>query len=518
MLAAILSSTLASPIATAGGFKIDCPDPIREGESATMKVRKPGYEMKWVYAFTYLLSPTQTGIGSADESDFEPYHGEKIKGKANSNSLYIPIVTKQDDRPEKNEIFEVGFWGDEFHGCEVKILDDDMPGIANVEITSKPARNFTYRTREAIDVTVTFSSPVETDNDTLLSLFVGEGDRSTWRGAGYHHGNGSHRLTFRYRVQPQDIDYDGVSVASASMDIDRNPTEGFSGDIFLRGTDIPVDYEHSMLPSNGKHRIDGRPIALSTKIISSPPDPWIAYRANQTIEVEFNYNVDVKVEGDPTVGLYVGWDGYNGDDAWREARYLRGTGTDTLVFGYTVKPGDNEPRGIAISIGMPGIGYGGEGTIKARGTDVERNPNYLGSGNQSEHKVDTTPPSIQTVTIESDPHDGVAYDAGEVIRLRVDLSEEVIVTGGPHLNLDIGGVSRMASIPVDSPAARGTFVDHLVFEYQVQPGDDDRDGIGLFAKSLMLNSGTIRDKAGIGIGLNHPAVTAQPGQKVDTGN
>ena len=120
----------------------------------------------------------------------------------------------------------------------------------------------------------------------------------------------------------------------------------------------------------------------------------------------------------PNVGIGIGWTGHNKEEAWREAEYLRGSGTDTLVFGYTVTPGDNDDKGVAIFMGHPNKGYGGDGTIKAEGTDVEINPYYLGSGNQSAQKVDTTPPRIDSVAIVSNPSNGEAYDVGETVGLR----------------------------------------------------------------------------------------------------
>ena len=41
------------------------------------------------------------------------------------------------------------------------------------------------------------------------------------------------------------------------------------------------------------------------------------------------------------MGFYVG----NGTDGWRDATYVRGSGTDTLVFEYTVLPGDTDIDG-----------------------------------------------------------------------------------------------------------------------------------------------------------------------------
>ena len=97
------------------------------------------------------------------------------------------------------------------------------------------------------------------------------------------------------------------------------------------------------------------------------------YRANEVIEVAFTFNTGVVVEGDVCVELYVGYDGYHSNSV-REANYHRGSGTDTLEFGYTIRPGDMDSRGIMVALGTETTGFCGSGTIKAHGTDVQRIP------------------------------------------------------------------------------------------------------------------------------------------------
>ena len=104
---------------------------------------------------------------------------------------------------------------------------------------------------------------------------------------------------------------------------------------------------------------------------------------------------------------------------------------------------------------------------------------------------------------------------GEIITLRVDFSEKVIIDGTPHVNVDIGGVTRHATLQSDVRSSSG-YVDAAIFQYQVQSGDNDDDGIGLFANSFILNDAGIHDSAGIGLGLTHAAIAADPGQRVDT--
>ena len=483
-----------------------CPDPILEGNTANMRVQKPGYDIQSVYAFTY------NGGFTAEIDDFEIYHGKKFTGTSDNHSVYVPVVTKEDDRPEHNETFSVGFWDDQiWHGCDIRIIDDDVPEVADIQVTSMPTLSYYYLASDVIDVTVTFNQPVETGEDTLLSLYVGDEGEATWRGARYHHGSGTQHLTFRYVVQPSDIDYNGISVSSAGMDIERSPTYGFSGQINVAGTDVPVNYNHDGIDTASRHVIEGRPVALWTRVVSSPEDPWEAYRANQTIEVAFTYNIDVEVEGQPTIAIGFGWDGRNREEVSREAEYLRGSGTDTLVFGYTVTPGDNDNKGVTIFGGSPDFGYGGEGTIKAEGTEVERFPYYLGKNHVKGHNVDTTPPRIDSVSIASTPRNDQAYGVGETISIQVDFSEKVTFVGEPRINVDVGGTPRYAT---HQPSQE--YADSAVFQYRVQAGDNDSDGVGLFANSLEMNHGNIYDHAGIGLGFTHHAIAAQPNHKVNT--
>ena len=488
-----------------------CPDPVSEDNTTRMRVRRPGYKV--VYAVIF----TQHGEYTASPDDFEEYHGFKVESGSGENSLSVPIVTKEDTRPEHDETFAIGFMSDGvWHQCVITIEDDDAPAVTGVDISTRPVDGYAYRAGESIDITVDLDSKVEVEETPLLSLYIGDGDSSAWRGAEYLTGSGSRHLVFRYRVRPEDRDDDGISVAIASVGEDRRPAQGFSGNIYAKGTDVPINYAHSGAEGDWRQKVDGRPYVQSARITSSPDEGSNAYRANQTIEVSLTFDTEVVVEGDVTVALYLGLENYNWDEATRKAAYLRGSGTDTLVFGYTVRSGDMDPRGVGIIAGMDldniKTGFGGPGTIKARGTDVERNPFYLGTDHQPEHKVDTEPPAISSVEITSAPANGEAYDVGETISVRVSFSEQVVASGALWLELDIGGVARQATL---SPEYAGILGDSLVFLYEVQEGDADADGIGVGANLLRLNGGRIQDNAGNAAGLSHDSVPTDLGQKVN---
>ena len=485
-----------------------CPSSITEGDSAFLEVRRPGYRM--------LLGAFLTIPFEADGEDFVPYNGTVFQNDPDSRALWVPVITKEDSLPEHDKFFAIGAWyGGVWHECLVTIVDDDTPQVTSVEITSIPVEGDTYRAGESIDITVTVDREVGVEDNPLLSLFLGEGEDSTWRGAEYHHGSGSRYLTFRYQVRTADRDTDGLSVSAAGVRDDGAPSSGFSGQIFAKGTDVPIDYTHPGVNSSADHKVDGRPYVQNIEVTSSPPGESDTYRANQIVELSMIFDTDVVVEGEVLAGLWVGYHGYPWSESIRRAQYLSGSGTDTLLFGYTVQQGDMDSEGIMIMGRSAEFGVRGDGTIKAKGTQVQWYEYYLGTNHLPDHKVDAVPPTIKSVTIESRPGNGQTYELGEFVEVAVTFSEKVTSSGALQLDLDMGGTPRQATLR--SPTAQDrTFGEAIIFEYRVSEGDADTDGIGISANSLNLNSGAIRDEAGNAAGLSRSAVAADSHQKVDT--
>ncbi len=482
-----------------------CPDPIEEGNTASMGLRHPGHRVVYAYFFTH------EGAYTASPNDFTEYHGVKFESDSDESTLWVPIITTEDDRPEHDEIFAIGFRDDyEWHECRVTIVDDDGPEITRVAISSRPVDGYAYRAGESIDITVSTTAPVEVDGTPLMALFLGDGESSAWRGAEYLTGSGSQHLVFRYRVQPEDFDADGLTVGAAAVADNRTPAYGFAGNIFYKGTDVPIDYTHPGVTGDWKQRVDGRPYVQRARFISSPAGGRGVYRANEVVELAFTFDTRVVVDGDVSIGLYLGLENYNWGEAERRAGYLRGSGSDTLVFGYTIQPGDTDPKGIGLLMGTESTGFGGGGTIKHWDTGIERNPWYRGTGHQPGHKVDTTPPSVSSFGITSRPANDISYTAGETITVQVVFSEGVTVRGVPSLELDVGGAVRQAFVLQDRP----DFGSVLEFGYVVQEGDVDYDGVGIGANRLNLNGGSIEGRAGIPADLSHAALPAASEHKV----
>ena len=118
--------------------------------------------------------------------------------QSGGSTLWFPIETTKDTRPEHDETFAIGFWdeGVRLH-CVVTILDDDAPRIVGVNLISSPVDRWAYRAGDAIDVAVRFDAKVEVEGSPSLGLFRGEGDASTCTNASYFCTGDNRRLPRR---------------------------------------------------------------------------------------------------------------------------------------------------------------------------------------------------------------------------------------------------------------------------------------------------------------------------------
>ena len=124
-----------------------------------------------------------------------------------------------------------------------------------------------------------------------------------------------------------------------------------------------------------------------------------------------------------------------------------------------------------------------------------------------------------SVSITSTPANATpGYAAGETIRVRVGFGDVVSVTGTPYLVLDIAGAAGRATY------ASGSGTNYLNFEYTVQTGDFDSNGISLCSSRVVdpgcgrisLNGGRISAQSdGLAAELDLPALGNQSDHKVD---
>lgn len=341
-----------------------------------------------------------------------------------------------------------------------------------------------YKVGDTISVTVTFDQNVTVGGGTpTLLLETGAIDRL----ATYVSGSGSNTLTFTYTVQAGDV--------SADLDFNSNVALQLNGATIQNATadnavlTLPTPGAANSLGANKAIVIDG--VAPLVGSVGVPANG--TYVAGQHLDFTVNFSEAVNVSGTPSLLLDVG-----GQSVY--ATYVSGSGSSALVFRLTVQNGQLDSDGIGVGAGLSG------GTIRdSAGNDAQLALNNVGS--TSGVRIDALAPSITSVDV---PADG-SYKAGSVLSFTVNTSESVQIdtsSGTPRLALDIGGRTVYADYVSGSGGSA------LVFQYQVQAGDSDADGIQVIG--LQANGSTLKDMATNSANLTLNQVADTAGVAVDT--
>ena len=203
---------------------------------------------------------------------------------------------------------------------------------------------------------------------------------------------------------------------------------------------------------------------------SSTPADGHTYRTGEWIEVAAKFNGRAAVDGD----IYLGFEFRSSRGfQYREADYRRGSGTNTLVFGYQVDVRDRsvdyevQPNSILLRGGTL-YGVWSNGTHHREDTANRAIPNGYGE----ELSVDGRP-YVRSVSVTSRPRVGDTYGRGEKVEVQVTFDQEVVVSGEPVLGLTVGGAWRGAGYTSGS----GTRV--LTLHYEVGDDHTDTDGISI---------------------------------------
>ncbi|MDC6170173.1 beta strand repeat-containing protein, partial [Paucibacter sp. XJ19-41] len=191
--------------------------------------------------------------------------------------------------------------------------------------------------------------------------------------------------------------------------------------------------------------------------------------------------------------------------------------TDAAAISYSLKAvGDHAAFSINASTGAVSL---------TGNPDYETKTSYSftvlatdAAGNASEqavslaiNDVDDTAPTVSSVAISAATGaQNNRLNAGDVVSVTVTMSEATTVTGTPQVALNVGGSTVQASYVSGSGGTA------LLFQYTVQGGDTDANGISIGANALQLNGGTLRDAANNNATLIHGAVADNASYLVDT--
>ena len=433
-----------------------------------------------------------------------------------ANRMAYTIRTYEDSRLEGEETFTVRFMPLDNvknhddprrdNRCDITIVDDEAR-VTGIDIISRPAAGNTYGLKETIEFAVTFSREVEVEGRPIMGIWVTPG----WKAARYARGSGTDTLVFGYTVQEGDRDGDGVSVHNGYHDGKRWHGFGLSSVIKVKDTDIGVSRIYRGIGNQSGHRADSsiRRDAVGIRIVSTPAD-GVAYAVGEDIEIEIRYQEAVTVTGRKGIAIRVGDNG-SGQANYRAARYVRGSGSERIVYGYTVRSGEQDDTGISVDRGGRNSGYTRDGSLNFQSTGEPVDIYYSGLGVMPDHKVDgsdSIAPTVSSISITSDSGDDDTYAVGDDVEVTVTFGEDVAVTGEPQIELDVGGTARNGAYSrVDGVA--------VVLVYTIAEGDDDTDGISVAANKLSLNGGSIADMSGNPAVLTHDAVAANTDHLVD---
>ena len=227
------------------------------------------------------------------------------------------------------------------------------------------------------------------------------------------------------------------------------------------------------------------------------------YRIGDHITATVTFTEKITVTGAPELRINVG-------RSSKIAIFETANGT-TAAFTYTVTEGDSETDGISIPANQLTLSGG---TIKDdAGNDAVLS--YSAVSTLSTHKVDGIRPTLNRLEVialfgQKDSNRDI-YTLGEELFVEATFSESVYgsISGPPQLTLDFDGETRLAEWETTAIPVWPT-----LFNYFIQEGDLDEDGVAISANAINLNGGFIKDGAGNDAILTHSAVESE--FRVDT--
>ena len=189
--------------------------------------------------------------------------------------------------------------------------------------------NGAYAAGGTLDFVLNLDSPVIVDTTggtPRIPLTVG----ATTAYATYLSGSGSTALVFRYVVQTGEVDADGIVVNQPEANGATIRDAAGNDAILTLGT----------FPPTSGVLVDG----VFPFVTSVTPPVAATYVAGQTLSIMVAFNEAVVVDtgiSTPTLALTIGGTTVN-------ATYVSGSGSNVLVFSYTVQDGDLDTDGIAL--------------------------------------------------------------------------------------------------------------------------------------------------------------------------
>ena len=445
---------------------------LREGPALTARLESPGVVLTRTAVVTSHWTPAP-GVAYTlyrDDGTTVETLAENLSGLSHTDSDVMEGETYT------YQVAAVVTDGEAARSARVSLTvpDNTAPMVSTIAMISDPGTDGIYAVNDEIGVTVTFSERVVVRRRPQLTIEVGGEDRT----AEYEVGTGTAALEFAYKVEEDDEDTAGVSIAANQLTLNGGTITDRAGN--------PAVLTHTAVSSQSGHRVDGvRPKLDAT-------DGAVVNGTTLTL----TYVEPLDGTSPPPASAFT----VTGGGA---ARTVSGVAVGGRVVILTLDPAvEHGQTGLRVSYRIPT----GAGEVPLRDV-VGNQADRLSNLPVTNETPDTTPPAVSKIEISSDPGTDRTYAAEDDIQVTVTFSETVEVTGTPRVQIELGGGNRTA----DYQGGSGTAA--LVFEYEVAEGESDTDGVGVEADSL--SGGTIRDEARNNAVLDHDGVAADSGHKVD---
>lgn len=340
----------------------------------------------------------------------------------------------------------------------------------------------TYITGETLSFTLFFNRPVTITGTPRLMINVG----GTIVYADYDSDpliSSGQTAVFTY----------AVSAVSSNLSIVMNPLIDLNGGTIVDSNAVNTQLFFSP-PNTSGIKIDG--ISPSIQNVTIPSDG--TYGPNQQLNFIVTMSEPVIVSGNPRIPFEI-------DGTTVYAQYISGSTTSSLLFRYTISPGNFDMDGINIpgSIDLNG------GTIRDLNTLSLSSTSFL-------------VPGIVNILVDGVAPDGIYFSSsspgnfvlGDNFDITIQFDEEVLVGGAPYIELDLDGAIKKAYYHQASSTSL-----NLVFRYTIAYGDE-ADEIDLVdsINPINLAGGYIKDLYGNSATLSNTVLnipTTFPGIIID---
>lgn len=232
------------------------------------------------------------------------------------------------------------------------------------------------------------------------------------------------------------------------------------------------------------------PLSVVQVHISTRPLSGDTFGPDEEIRARVEFSQPVTVTGNPRLVLRIG-DQTRGAD-------LYGASRQWMFFRHFVKASDRDDDGISIPANAVLLNGGSIRDSQGNDADLTHEAVPDDDTRKVNGRLDAVP-TINRVFLGTRPGQGDTFGRGEVLRVGVEFSELIEVTGTPQLTLQVGAQPRQADLHLRRNSI-------LYFDYLVQSSDVDTDGVSVPADALALNGGSIRDADGNDADLTHDAV------------